>query len=461
MKSIRCASIDLGICHADCYGVKAVTPARTLNGFTLIEMLTVIFIISILAALLLPVIQRAKPRALRIECINNLRESGLASHIFVADHNNKFATQVSTNEGGALEYVQAGNRIRGHHFYFSYRYFLPLAGSLATPKLLYCPADEQRQAATNFEQFNNRNLSYVVSITADPNAPGTVLFADRNIWSCRALPPNPTIGHWLADLRYLEPPYGPPHWANSLHKRRGNILFSDGHVDESSDANFLSEIAASVPGTIVYPDVAPRWSVVNSSGFDSSRGGSVPIMNTPVNNNPPSTNSSGSLAEGIQQSNTSDTSDAGTTNAANPPPHAKTTRTAEPALASNGTSPTSASPAGLQSNGARKVAGNLAGTKQSSVAFRTPASSVQPETESSSGEVNPQGGSSSRTIELDKDNDGTSSFDRQVIQVGQRAFAWFYLLLLIIFLVWLARKIRRKYHRMLQRQQRKGAGRRP
>jgi prepilin-type processing-associated H-X9-DG protein len=159
----------------------------------------------------------------------------LAVHFFANDHNGKYATKVSTNDGGSLEFVTAGYQIAKHdqHFYFSYRNFLPLAGGLATPKSLACPADLQRWSATNFTQFNNWNLSYAMGLVADPNIPMAVLAGDRNLPSCHVCTPNPTLGRLQISL--LGPP---PYWPPNLHSRKGDILFSDGHVEQSYDAIF-------------------------------------------------------------------------------------------------------------------------------------------------------------------------------------------------------------------------------
>src|ERR1017187_3175037 len=55
-------------------------------AFTLLELLVVIAIIAILAALLLPVLSKAKARATAIECQNNLKQLQLAWQMYVNDH---------------------------------------------------------------------------------------------------------------------------------------------------------------------------------------------------------------------------------------------------------------------------------------------------------------------------------------------------------------------------------------
>jgi prepilin-type N-terminal cleavage/methylation domain-containing protein len=103
---------------------------NTAKGFTLMELLVVVAIIAVLAALLLPVLARAKSTAQRAVCGNNLRQIGIGIRMYAEDSSDAFPPATNQPPAAFAAYTQ---RMKS---------YVGLTGtSPEKARLFACPAD--------------------------------------------------------------------------------------------------------------------------------------------------------------------------------------------------------------------------------------------------------------------------------------------------------------------------------
>jgi len=262
---------------------------QTKKAFTLIELLVVIAIIAILAAMLLPALAAAKKKAQKINCVNNLKQVGLAFRIWSGDNGDKYPQAIGFQQGGA--YVNVPHGITPATSLNPAQVFMVMSNELSTPKVVYCPSDSYHtQPASTFSYTNliistaptatvaagvptaNGAASYFVNGDGSDVDPQLILGGDENIGSTGATASAPSTVAFIGtagsasltgQAQTLSSTAGAAgtFWSwtqNENHQKTGNILLGDGSVQSVTVSGLHTAMQNSTNTTTVQGWAFPR-----------------------------------------------------------------------------------------------------------------------------------------------------------------------------------------------------------
>lgn len=209
------------------------------DAFTLIEMLTVIAIVAVLAALLLPVLQTAKRAGSNAQCQSNLRQVGIAIAAYCADFNDYIPKRLPAFS--PMTAKAATNWFDSTAWAATERHKTDsLMSYIVDPRVLHCP-DSMDYAELSYG-VNGRVVDFVSNYSEVKSPSETPMSFDAS----------QTVSYYYSDL-------------NFRHGADVNALYADGHVEP----RYL-DVLFRVSDTVPLPGA--EW------GIDTPRGGKTATL---------------------------------------------------------------------------------------------------------------------------------------------------------------------------------------
>lgn len=217
------------------------------RGFTLIELLVVVAIISVLVALLMPSLAKARLQARRTACSVNLRQLGMAIQMYSSQYQDKMVAMWDTTRSLPwYSMLREAGVVR-----------VPVAGSVTDPwtgyaypgcDVLKCP-DVSRYAPSQIKCYWGYNSSYAGNTRWSTNAQGyawnysgyfkmnildfpsdTMMLTEHNMTNTGAMDSQMPLANWSIDT-YID-------WTR--HENYVSWLAFDGHVEGATPREMSS-----------------------------------------------------------------------------------------------------------------------------------------------------------------------------------------------------------------------------
>ena len=238
------------------------------RGFTLIELLVVIAVILVLAALALPVLQRAAAQGRLASCASNLRQIGLAAGAFRMA--NDFVLPTHWMPPEKTRYPLAFWQERYHYDMALWAWLYAEAGLGGDTAVFKCPSHPGKAVIWRYEPGETSgpnpaesNPSYGWNLRLGEHQP-----ARRSVYHHFDEVPNPTETVEVGETKGLRETLFYGYMVNEMpteclwadrHRSGGNALWLDGHVDYRKQADMTASKPDDQPSLRFWPKPHAEW----------------------------------------------------------------------------------------------------------------------------------------------------------------------------------------------------------